>query len=410
MGFSPSLTVYGLFGRVLARGREAGAADLVWDARPPGRMIWLHAPRAADLPAVSELIERLRNHEPDLQFLLTTQDAIPDQPIAACCHAQLPVDMRQPMMAFLDHWHPDILVWIAGRLYPALTDLAAGRGIDLFLLDTGAAFEASEGWRLLPGLNRRTVRKFNTIFSGDEATSLALISAGARSGNVHTTGVLELGKKPPPCNEAEWTTLAALLATRPVWLAAETEMEELGSVLAAHLQALRRSHRLLLIVVPADIDAGDAFAGVMADTDIAFSQRSAGGEPMPSDQVYLADAEDEIGLWYRLAPVSFIGGTLAGPSLSSPDPFAAAALGSVVLHGPKLGAHRVAYHRLARAGASRRIAHLGELAHAVERLLSPDRAAVMAHAAWQISSAGAEVMDRTVEHLRKAVAAREADG
>ncbi len=403
MGLSPSFTLYQMLGPILARRTGGAAIPQDWQRRPPGKLIWFHAPSRADLPVLDELISRLADQDPDLWFLLTTDGPAPSKMPDQCFHAQLRVDLKTAMVEFLDHWRPDVLVWATGPLFPVLIDLAAKRKIELFLLDTGAAIEATKGWRLLPGLTRRSIRKFDTIFSGDEATSLALITAGAHSENVHTTGVLEMADDPLPCNEAEWTTLAALLATRPVWLAAEIDLEELGSILAAHLQAMRRSHRLLLIVVPAESDASDTFSDVMADTDIVFSRRSEGGEPAPSDQVYLADTDDEMGLWYRLSPISFLGHTLAGHSAHNPDPFDAAALGSVVLHGPKIAAHQLGYLRLARAGASRKISHLGELANAVETLLAPDRAAAMAHAAWQISSAGAEVMERTVQHLSKVV-------
>ncbi len=399
MGFSPSLALYHILGPVMARGRENSPQTAAWPRRPAGRLMWIHAPRHGDLNVVLELIGQLADIEPDLWFLLTTRDGVPDDLPDQCFHSHLPVDTKSAMRAFLDHWQPDQLVWTSGELYPALIFQASSREIPMLLLDTGAAIDTSRGWRLLPGLKRKTLRRFREIHSGDEATTLALISAGARSDAVQTTGVLEHGIVPPPVNEAEWVEMAAAVATRPVWLAAEIDLEELGSILAAHQQTLRRSHRLLLIIVPADVDTGPAIKAALNRADISFSQRSTGGEPDRNNQVYLADTEDEMGLWYRLAPVTFVGQTLAGNSSSGPNPMDAACLGSVVLHGPKLSPYQVAFQRLSRAGASRPVAHMGELALAVEGLLSPDRAALMANAAWQITSAGAEVMEKTVEVL-----------
>jgi len=405
MAIPVSLAVYQFLGRIQARGQKQNDTGSKWAPRPPGRLMWLHAPEPGDLGVIVELILQLSDHDPDLWFLLTTDDEpagpLPEQ----CFHARLPADMRPEMSAFLDHWHPNLLVWTAGQLYPALTFLAAERTIPLLLLDTGAAFETTQGLRHFPGLNRKTLRKFSTILSGDEATSLALISNGARSETVQTTGVLEQGINPPGCNDAEWDTLAKMLAARPIWLAARIDVDELGSVLTAHKQSLLRSHRLLLILVPSSEDVNPEFEAILKDSDLIFSQRSQGDEPAANDQVYLADTEDEIGLWYRLAPVTFMGQTLAGRSGFGPNPFDAATLGSVVIHGPKTGAHQVAYNRMARAGASRSVSHMGELALAVEALLSPDRAATMAHAAWQITSAGAEVMEATIETLLREIKA-----
>lgn len=399
MGFSVPLALYHFFGPIHTRGQSPRRSSSKKNVRPPGTLIWLHAPDNEDYGVISELISQLSDHDPDLWFLLTTNDNIdsllPDQ----CFHGLLPADTQAEMTKFLDHWKPNILIWAAGKLCPSLTHLAHARDIPLLLMDTGGAIEAARGWRLFPGLNRRTLRKFNVILSGDEATSLALIAEGARSENVRTVGVLEQGINPPPCIEAEWDTLTHLMSARPIWLAAEIDFNELGSVLAAHNQSMLRSHKLLLILAPANVEEGDRFASVLRESDFRFSQRSLGEEPSLEDQVYLADTEDEIGLWYRLSPVTFMGQTLAGPTDSGPNPFDAATLGSVVVHGPNIAAHRVAYQRMERAGASRLVAHMGELAHAVETFLAPDRAAIMAQAAWQITSAGAEVMESTINTL-----------
>ncbi|MGR3292195.1 MAG: 3-deoxy-D-manno-octulosonic acid transferase, partial [Paracoccaceae bacterium] len=228
MGFSPSLTLYHFLGPIIARGLEHPQPKANSTARPPGKLLWLHAPRRGDLAALKELVAQLADRDPDLWFLFTTHGAAPNDIPDQCIHAILPADSQTEMREFIDHWKPDILVWVTGELYPALTHIVASQAVPLILIDTGAAFEASRGWRMLPGLNRRTLRKFGTILSGDEATSLALISAGADSKNVRTIGVLEQGITPLPCNEVEWMALAALLATRPLWFAAEIDLAELG--------------------------------------------------------------------------------------------------------------------------------------------------------------------------------------
>ncbi len=396
MGFS--LTLYQYLSPGKGRGTtHLDAANTV--ARPPGKLLWIHAPREEDHGVVTELINRLNDRDPDLWFLLTTDGGTPKDLPDQCFHQMIPPDNKSAAAGFVGHWKPDAVVWMSGTLFPLTFRAVAGAGIPLLLADTGRAYEASRSKWYLPGLTRNTLRKFDSILSGDEATTLALISAGAHRNKVHTTGTLELGVTALPCNEVEWEMLTELVATRPIWLAAEVDLVELGSVIAAHGQAMRRSHRLLLIIVPADGENIDAFARALEEQNMNFSRRDAGGEPDTQTQVFLADTTEEMGLWYRMAPVAYIGQTHSGRTGTGPDPFEAAALGSVVLHGPSLSPHQVAYNRLERAGASRVVTHLGELAHAIESVLSPDRAAMMAHAAWQISTAGAEAMEETLETL-----------
>jgi 3-deoxy-D-manno-octulosonic-acid transferase len=132
------------------------------------------------------------------------------------------------------------------------------------------------------------------------------------------------------------------------------------------------------------------------------ARRSAEEEPDTEVEVYIADAPAEMGLWYRLAPVTFLGGSLYGGG-SRRDPFEAAALGSAILHGPQGGPWAPALARLAEARASRPVAGPGDLADGLTDLLSPDRAARLAQGAWAVATAGAEVTDRIVMQIRAVV-------
>jgi len=394
MPLSPALIAYRLFGNQVS---YSGSASTDTDAgsltRPPGQLVWLHAPQAVDRAVVLELLSLIADEQPDVWILLTTEGEVvgemSDQVMFQTIRADRPSDAKN----FHDRWRPDISIWLTDHLLPAFIHETADRKIPLILFDSGAAYQTTKSNWFLSGITRSTLRKFDAVLSGDEATSLALISAGALQSNVKTTGALELSVSTPPCNEAEWANLSEMLATRPVWLAATIRLSSLESILAAHIQATRRAHRLLLIVVPFDNSESEKFQEILTDKGFLFATRSLGEEPEVGIQVYLADTEEELGLWYRLAPVSFLSQSETEKSQEVPDPLEAAALGSVVLHGPEPCVHEISYQRLARAGASRVVTHMGELAHALEAVLAPDRAAVMAHAGWQITSSGAEAMD-----------------
>ncbi|MEO1790348.1 MAG: 3-deoxy-D-manno-octulosonic acid transferase, partial [Pseudomonadota bacterium] len=109
--------------------------------------------------------------------------------------------------------------------------------------------------------------------------------------------------------------------------------------------------------------------------------------------------------WYRLAPITFVGNTLSEPG-GGHDPYEPAALGSAVVHGPNIGPHEAVFSRMNAVGAARRVGDANALGVAVSELLSPDKAAEMAHRAWQISSEGAEVSDRAMELVAEALEKR----
>jgi 3-deoxy-D-manno-octulosonic-acid transferase len=199
-----------------------------------------------------------------------------------------------------------------------------------------------------------------------------------------------------PCNNAECDDLARLLGGRPVWLAADFNGSEIGIVEAAHRKAFKSAHRLLLILVPAQGQDPDAMASMLEEAGWRVVRRSNLEEPDPEIQVYIADTEDELGLWYRLAPASFIGGTLQ-PDIEPTDPFHAAALGSAVLTGPNHGQNPSRFRQLEAHGASIPVTSADELGEAIVTLLSPDKAASLAQAGWAATTESAHVVERLAE-------------
>ena len=111
-----------------------------------------------------------------------------------------------------------------------------------------------------------------------------------------------------------------------------------------------------------------------------------------------------MGLWYRIASVSFVGGSLV--DVGGHNPFEPALLGSAILHGPHVRNFIDGYRRLAQADAAVLVRSEAELAEALVATMAPDRAAEMAAAAWEAVSEGAEVTDAVLAAIGDALDAR----
>jgi 3-deoxy-D-manno-octulosonic-acid transferase len=307
----------------------------------------------------------------------------------------------------LDHWKPDLIAFAEGELRPALLYEAHERHIPVALVDARSPviLRGREGW--WPGLLRGLLGSFSAVLAVDQTAARALRRAGADSKTVQVTGRMEYPSAVLPCAEAERTALAALLATRPVWFAAGLPEAEEDTVIAAHRSAMKLAHRLLLILSPQDPARIATLAQRMEqDEGWTIACRNREEEPEPDVQVLIADPDVEYGLWYRLAPITYIGGGLGADGISR-DPMEPAALGSAIIHGPRGGQFGAALGRLASASATCLVADGRDLATTLGELLSPDRSARLAQAAWAVESDGAEATDKTVAALCKLLGATE---
>lgn len=371
--------------------------------RPDGELVWLHAPRPETLIALHDLAARLCAARDGLHALITS-DAEPQagQDHPSILSERAPGEHPDAVAAFLNHWQPDYCLWTWGDLRPNILLEARARGCATALVDADHKGFGTRRTRWWPDLSKEVLRGFSTVLARDEPARKRLIQLGVPRDKVRLTASLQAGGQALPCADSDLSDLSETLGTRPVWFAARLQEKELDTVLRAHRAASRLSHRLLLIVTPADAALASTFTqkAVEAGFEAIHWEESTG--PDETTQVMVAEDIRDRGLFFRVAPVSFLGSSLVGGHTAC-DPLEAAALGSAILYGPKVRGHLPSYTRLAAAGAARIVNDAAALGTAVTRLIAPDQAATMAHAGWDVSSAGADLTDRITEIVQDAL-------
>lgn len=386
---------------LITAGRGGQEGEPARAQRPDGPVLWLHLGQDEATHRLAQLATRLMRDRPDLKLLITCGAKEPDElkgfpPSSVTDH--LPPDNPAMARGFLDHWRPDVAILTGSSLPPAMIVEAHERGIPLILADIRMTAAAERNWRWRKGMAASLLGRFRRILVQDPETATRLRRLGGRGISVDVAGRIEETTEPLPCNERERASLAELVQTRPIWLAAACNAAEEEAIVAAHSQALRLAHRMLLILSPADPERATAVAERLRREGWIVAERARDEEPEAEVQIFITDGDSELGLWYRLAPVTFMGGTLieGGPGR---NPFEPAAFGSAILHGPNAGAYPDAYARLTDARATRLVTSQAALAEAVTELIAADKAAILAHNAWAASSGGAEVAERVTQAI-----------
>jgi 3-deoxy-D-manno-octulosonic-acid transferase len=374
-------------------GERMGQASL---PRPSGKLVWFHAASVGEAASLLELLRRLEQGRPGVTCLVTTgtvtsarflADRLPEH----CIHQYSTVDVLPWVRSFLDHWRPDVAVWTESELWPATLRETCVRGIPMLLINARISAKSFRRWRTLRGLARALLTSFDRILAQDALAGEQLIRLGADPDRLTVVGTLKEGAAPLPDDERERLRITRAFAGRPVWLAASTHPGEEEVIAAAHARARRSLPMLALILAPRHPNRGDAVAELLRGRGLQVAQRSKGEAITPDTDVYLADTLGEMGLWYRVASVSFVGGSLA--EVGGHNPFEPALLGSAILHGPHVRNFVDGYRRLADADAAVLVRTEPELVDALVPTMAPDRAAAMAANAWAACSEGAEVTD-----------------
>ena len=358
-------------------------------------VVWFHCEQAQDLSIVQALALRLLETRDDIKVVITTADigeAGVQSPLAL---EVVPSENHRDVQAFLDHWSPDVGLWYGSNLRPALLDAAFDRDLSMVLIDGADTVALAPVCKSSRGVRRALLRQFDRILATSQDAQSFLKKLSAPTENVVKTDPVQIAPPALECDDALLQTWAEHLTNRPIWLAANTDPDDEAPLVLAHRRVLRPHHRLLLILAPRDLSRGAQLAQSLTSTGWKVAVQSFGEIPEDDTQIFVADCDGFLPIWYRLAPARFLGGTLGNAPAT--DPFDAANLGSALLHGPNTAPYAAHYQRFSDKGAARSVRTPDQIVTAVDDLLAPQRVAAMAHRAWDIITHGAEATDYVIE-------------
>ena len=324
--------------RRLRRGKEhperlaerRGEASL---ARPNGPLIWVHGASVGEMLAAVPLIERLRAQ--GFAVLVTsgtvTSAALAEQRLPdGTLHQFVPLDAPRFVRRFLDHWRPGLALFVESDLWPNLILSCAERKIPMILINGRLSNRSFARWRRIPGTIAALLGRFDLCLAQSAADAERYATLGAP--RVMMTGNLKLDVPPPPVDQAALRRLKDCIGERPVIAAASTHPGEEAAVIAAHKRLQQKLPGLLTVIAPRHPARGESIAEIAKAGGLVAALRSRNAAPMPEVAIYVADTLGELGLVYRIAPIVFMGGSLA--SHGGQNPIEAVRLGAAVIHGP----------------------------------------------------------------------------
>ncbi|HVM81867.1 MAG TPA: 3-deoxy-D-manno-octulosonic acid transferase [Stellaceae bacterium] len=370
--------------------------------RRPGPLIWIHAASIGEAVSTLALIDRIAAERPSLNMLVTTGTVTSAHlletrlPTGFAWHQYVPIDRLAYVRRFLDHWRPDLALWVESELWPNLITESHRRGIPLILLNARMSQGSFRRWQRLPALARPILGAFDLCLAQDELQAQKFEALGAS--RVLSVGDLKLAAAPLPLDQPALDRLTAEIGDRPHWLAASTHAGEEAVVAKAHRTLERSFPDLLTVIAPRHPARGPEIAEMLASKGLSVARRSLGERIDRACDVYLADTLGELGTFYRLCGIAFIGGSLG--SNGGHNPVEAAILECAILHGPNMANAAAVAGALARAGATETVRDAAGLAAAVGRLLAePELRRRRTALASAVADRDRAVLDRILEHL-----------
>ena len=324
--------------------------------RPDGPLAWLHGGSVGESLALLPLVERLVARGFTILVSTGTSAAaavIKPRLPAGALHQYLPLDVPQFLARFLEHWRPSLALVAESEIWPNLFLAIKRRKIPLLLVNARMSPRSFQRWRWFSPFIGALLEAVDLCLAQSEADAERFALLGAR--HVKVAGNLKYDVIAPPADRYSLASFAARVGARPMWVAASTHRGEEEILLAAHELLAQIVPDLLTIILPRHAKRGAEIAGLAGARGLAVAQRSAeADEEAPLPEIYIADTTGELGLFYRLGGIVFLGKSLLPSPGGGQNPVEAAKLGCAILHGPYVGNFVDAYQILdnARGGVT----------------------------------------------------------
>ena len=368
--------------------------------RPNKPVIWLHGASVGETVTLLPLIARLQKR--GFAVLVTSGTVTSAKLLAArlpagVIHQYVPLDVPRYMRRFLDHWQPALCLICESEIWPNLLVEAKRREIPVVMVNGRMSERSFQRWYKLPKTSHFLLSCFEACLAQSHGDAERLAQLGAP--RVSVAGNLKFDVPAPPADPDMLAILDGMTTGRPIWIAASTHPGEDELVLSAHLALKPHLPKLLTIIVPRHPQRGLEIEALALANDVAVSRRATGGQPERDIELYVADTVNELGLFYRLSQVAFLGGSLV-EGIGGHNPIEPAKLGSALLHGPHVHNNAEIFAAFDRDGGSREVADARALAEAVHGWLSdPASARHAARAAAQTAHRLGGAINRTLHTI-----------
>jgi 3-deoxy-D-manno-octulosonic-acid transferase len=303
-------------------------------------LIWIHAASVGEAQSALILMSAITIQKPKTNFLMTSGTVTSAHIMAKrlpenALHQYIPLDHPKWVESFLDHWQPDLALWMESELWPNILQTIKHKEIPAMLVNARLSDKSFRGWKRLKTQTNILLKSFDLILTQTEQDKIRYGLLGGQQ--VITAGNLKQSASPLPHDKADLDLLRGVISTRPTWVYASTHDGEEELAARIHKKLKEKIPNLLTIIVPRHPERRGDIAEKLEVTnlDIVFRGEDKNLPALNTD-IYIADTLGELGLFYRLSDIAMIGRSFSLDGGGGHNPIEAAQLNCAVLTGPNI--------------------------------------------------------------------------
>jgi len=336
--------------------------------REKGFLIWFHVASVGEAMSILPLIESCIEEKKIDKILLTSITLSSGNILKKrfnlnkkVFHQFLPLDIPIWTNKFLDHWKPNLSIFIDSEIWPNLISQISKKKIPLLLVNARITRKSFDRWKLIISLAKKIFGKFDLCIVSNKESEDFLKILGAK--NIKNYGNLKFSKIKTELNNKLDSNFLNKIQNRKIWCGASTHPSEEIICAKSHLKIKEKYKNILTIIIPRHIDRVKTIYEELSKLDLKIVVSSNLNQVDATTDIILVDSYGESLKFYNIAKYVFLGKSLAIALIkdSGQNPIEPARLGCKIFHGPYVSNFVEIYKYLNELGISKEVNNSNEL-------------------------------------------------
>ena len=374
--------------------------------RGEGFLIWFHVASVGEAMSILPLIDGCIKEKKINRILITSitlssgkilEKRFNNNP--KINHQFLPLDIISLINKFLDHWKPNLSIFIDSEIWPNLILKISEKKIPLLLVNARITKKSFDRWKLAMGFAKKIFGKFDLCIASNNESENFLKILGSK--NIKNYGNLKFSNIKNDIKKLDLNFLNKI-KNRKVWCAASTHPSEEIICAEAHLKIKKNYNNILTIIIPRHIDRVKAIKEELSKFNINVLLVTELNNFDDKTDILLVNSYGEALKFYDISKYVFLGKSLVQSLIkdSGQNPIEPARLGCKILHGPYVSNFAETYNYLKKLGITKEVNDSNKLSLSLIEELQKDKPKNH-EIALKIENYGQNILNNVIMELKK---------
>ncbi len=312
-------------------------------SREEGFLVWFHVASVGEAMSILPLVEYFLEEKKIKKILLTSITLSSGRILEKryqlndkITHQFLPLDIPIFTKKFLEHWKPNLSIFIDSEIWPNLISLINKKKIPLILVNGRITEKSFKRWKLVKNFAKKIFSKFDLCITSSKESESFLKELGAK--NVKNHGNLKFSQLKKSLNIELNTSFLEKIINRKIWCATSTHPSEEFLCAKAHLKIKENYKNILTIIIPRHINRTEKIKSELSNLNLKIALYSKPNEIKSDTDILIIDSYGETLKFFNITKYVFVGKSLVKNLIknSGQNPIEPARLGCRILHGPNI--------------------------------------------------------------------------